>query len=444
MNKNNKLLSILLFLFFLGTLTSQSAMDLFSTLYALFTIYLYRNDLQIRNIYKNNFKFEYKLIAVWFLVIGLGFIFNLAHNPPWLVKLLEFKWLILMFMITGYLISEDLTIKNYMKLYLALFITSLYPIFVFIFKYDPIQKVDYSHDIFIRMGGLLNNPMTYAHLYGLFFMISLGVLFCMWRHLSSKNKIIASIFSIVIAIALVLTFTRGVWISVSASIIIIAFLKNKKLGIFAALLIAISFSSLFYLSNNFKDRIEQAANYKENYDIQRVVLWKTNLEIFKDHPVFGIGYGENARRLREYYDRLGYPADQFEGHAHNQFLHFLAGTGAVGLAVYLIFAFYFLFHAYYNYIFLLNESEVIAKSTSKNNNTLTSLELKKGLALGSIGALLHFHIGGLTESNFEHAKMKYSLAFVLAIILWLKYHRDSLSEELKNKYSIKSKLINWF
>lgn len=427
-------ITVVLFLFYVSTLISQSAMDLFSTIFALLVLIYTFSFKEINFNLAKDFKFEIKTIVIWIGVVLAGFILNISNSPPWLIKIQEFKWLIIMFMIAGYLLKYGLTLKQFNILFISLFVVSLHPVLVYLFKYDPIYKIDYGVDGFIRMGGLLNNPMTYAHLYTLFFMIAAGVIICIWNKLSKSQRYKSAVLLTLIGASVILTFTRGVWISLSAAIITIAFLKNKKLGFAITFILVAVFSSLYFSSENFKGRIEHAANYNQNYDNQRLVLWTTNFEIFKDHPLFGIGYGENARRLREYYDRLNLPKDQFEGHAHNQFIHFLAGTGVFGLLVYLIFSFYFLFHALQNYLYF----------SQPGQNNSDSIVFKQGLSLGAIGALIHFHIGGLTEANFEHTKMRYSLAFILALILWLKLDREKNPvPTFKNKTN-PFKLVNWF
>lgn len=132
--------------------------------------------------------------------------------------------------------------------------------------------------------------------------------------------------------------------------------------------------------------------------------------IFKDHPLFGAGYGQNKFLLHEYYDKQGLPKDQFIGHAHNEYLHILAGTGALGLLCYLAILGTIFFQAF-----------LVFWRTSSNQS------FRKGLALGVLGGQICFLIGSLTESNFEHSKVRFGIMFMWAISIWLWQSKETTS-----------------
>jgi O-antigen ligase len=69
----------------------------------------------------------------------------------------------------------------------------------------------------------------------------------------------------------------------------------------------------------------------------RLGIYKANLDIVRDHPVFGLGFGRYQRAARPYYDR--HPDADRRSHAHNNFLQIAAEAGLVGLAAFtLLFA----------------------------------------------------------------------------------------------------------
>lgn len=73
-------------------------------------------------------------------------------------------------------------------------------------------------------------------------------------------------------------------------------------------------------------------------DAGRIVSLETGWKIFTRHPVFGIGAGN----LRQEVNRIfasDYPQFVEPLTPHNQFLYILAGTGAIGLFIFL-FCFY--------------------------------------------------------------------------------------------------------
>jgi O-antigen ligase len=72
------------------------------------------------------------------------------------------------------------------------------------------------------------------------------------------------------------------------------------------------------------------------------IIWKTGLDIARDHPAFGVGVRnyQNAC-LDERYGPLLVGPDEFkrcQGHPHNIYIQWLAETGGIGLVLYCAFA----------------------------------------------------------------------------------------------------------
>ena len=59
----------------------------------------------------------------------------------------------------------------------------------------------------------------------------------------------------------------------------------------------------------------------------RIVVWEACIEMYKDHPIAGIGLGQFSKMYKTYYRT----ADDTQGlnHAHNNFFHLLAETGTL-------------------------------------------------------------------------------------------------------------------
>ena len=111
----------------------------------------------------------------------------------------------------------------------------------------------------------------------------------------------------------------------------------------------------------------------------RFALWRAGWEMFKDHPLFGVGDID----LREYYMKYKRDFDkEIQGHMHNNFIHILVTLGLVGLLAVI-----------YLFIKILIIDFKIY-SQLKNEPFLSSY------ALGTIGAFFSFLISGLTELNF--------------------------------------------
>ena len=62
---------------------------------------------------------------------------------------------------------------------------------------------------------------------------------------------------------------------------------------------------------------------------ERVMIWQASRRVIAEHPVFGVGTGNFHNVLREYE-----PAMAMDFAAHNNYIHVLAETGFIGLALY--------------------------------------------------------------------------------------------------------------
>lgn len=384
----------LLLLSLIGTLTTQSGMDIFVTLTVL-TLLVQAIRKKGPEGWKLFSKMNLEAFWVfWVAVIALGFVLNGHFDGPLWKRLGEMRWILILYLMVS--------VYQYVRLDLAKMLKVVLGVGAFVSVLSLVVSAVKGED---RVGGILNNPMTTAHSYSLVFLTLSGVFLYRWKEMWADNRkeFYAWLGALAImGITLVLTMTRGVWIALFVGVLVIALALSWRLAVAVLGMAAVLVGSLFMLWPKFHDRIMFAFNYQNNYDSERIILWKTNWMIFKDHPWFGAGYGENYNLLGKYYAMQGLPADQFTGHAHNQFLHMLAGTGVLGLACYLFIYFYFVVQAW-----------KIFRSGS-------SSAAEKALSIGIFGALIGFAFGGLTESNFEHAKVRMVLVFMWALLLFVR------------------------
>lgn len=132
------------------------------------------------------------------------------------------------------------------------------------------------------------------------------------------------------------TYSRGTWLSMALAFLAVTLFLGLKRNILflAGSLIACLFAFQANLFN-IKERILYSFDLSSGSSQGiRINLWKTNYAILMDHPIFGVGFYENLRLLPIYYEKLGIDNragdEVFIGHAHNQFLQILVGSGIVG------------------------------------------------------------------------------------------------------------------
>lgn len=249
-----------------------------------------------------------------------------------------------------------------------------------------------------RFAGPFDDPMNFAHIYGMYFVFLapflIDKLYSIKSMIADKRRLILLITLAATGLSVYLTLTRGAWMGVFAGLATLFFLISWRWGLSLIVVAGLASGLLYANSETFKTRIDQALNPSQGYDSERLNLWKTNWAMFKDHPIVGVGHGDYKKFLPVYFEKLGIPADHFQSHAHNQYLHFLSNTGALGLIFYLVFIGYLLMITYQGY-----------------------QKYKDPNLLGSLGAQIAFHVGSITECNFERAKVRLVYLFFCALAI---------------------------
>lgn len=123
--------------------------------------------------------------------------------------------------------------------------------------------------------------------------------------------------------AVALTFDRAAYLALGAAAAIIALRKGRRFA-----LLALGVAALALLHPGVRGRLASAFSAASNAD--RVFIWTRALEVIRDHPVTGTGFGNYQRVAGRYYDRVD-PAFPMRTWAHNLELSTLAETGPLGL-----------------------------------------------------------------------------------------------------------------
>jgi O-antigen ligase len=252
-----------------------------------------------------------------------------------------------------------------------------------------------------RAGGIYNGVMAFSQNMGLVVCFFVTYLTCVYKYqlkLSALYKKLLFTVALSSVILVLLTMTRGVWLAAIVGISVSAFFIPKRVFAYTLAGIIILFSSVTYFSSTFKDRIYSRTDGSQTSNSQRKNLWKANTSIFLDYPIIGAGYSLNNSRLTEYYKKLNIQDDGFRSHAHNQYLHFAAGTGILGLLFYLFFIGSIFKDALKGYL------------QSSDNHT-------KSIYLSLLSSFISFLIAGLTESNFSISKNRLLFLFLCSFII---------------------------
>jgi len=239
-----------------------------------------------------------------------------------------------------------------------------------------------------------------------------------------RYKIYYIIILLLCLTGLVMTQSRGSYIGFIAGALLVIWLYFKSILKFIITTITISVVSLpLIFFTNLHERFIKMLDFTDinNYAIvARIGLWKKALYLFKQSPIFGVGfgrfndinynintYGYTLTRLDEF---VGVPKifytyqaanfDYSSAHAHNSYLQFLAETGVIGLG--LILFFWVLCY------------RIILKAYNYTNN-----EFSKKVYLSGLGSIVVLFAMSFTENYFSATTMIMCLSVVTSLSLGL-------------------------
>lgn len=400
--KDQCTLATFLGLFLFAASGSQTLLDAFATLLGLYVLFLFF----VRKRGVQNFRDLSRSFAssflIWLVVIILGLAVNQVPIESSIQHIWEFRWflefLFLLFSITSIDLNERIT----RKISFWYLIAFLYAIVIYFLRYSPLHEgknmIAANSYPFYRTGGFYNQAMPFGHIYGMFaaFLGGITVLKFQNERGPLKNKLWWLVLFGLNFICVIFSFTRGVWIGLAVAIPLMTFFVRPRILIYISLIGAFCFFGFYNFNSTFKNRIEHTLHRTNSADDDRIWIWKANFEIFKDHPLLGVGYSENTTVTPAYYEKLQAPKNTLVSHAHNQYLQWLAGTGLLGLGCYLYFVGLIMLHTFR--AFRLHKDHWL-----------------KGLALGAFGAQIVFAIGSMTEANFSVAKTRFVFLFFMAL-----------------------------
>lgn len=244
--------------------------------------------------------------------------------------------------------------------------------------------------------GTFNHHLTFSSIYLFYAVIFLAV--SVYAIPRSKYRLALSALLFLLC---VWTESRMAWAAVVIVIPLTLIPYSRRWSVAALAGVVVLLGIFFATNRGTVERFTRTLHYEQNdayTAAPRLRLWRLQIAMFKDHPVFGIGWNNNERHCVDYFAKV-YPegAPLFCGHAHNNFLQVLATTGIVGF-----FAFLWLWGAVFWRL-------IGAIRTAPEG----SLDL--AVALGVFVGLIGFQILGLTQFNFGDAEVTHNVMFFWAV-----------------------------
>lgn len=148
---------------------------------------------------------------------------------------------------------------------------------------------------------------------------------------TNKTRILvpAAICTMTSTVCLLLTYSRGGWIPLCISFVLLGIFDRRYLKyivVFGAIFGGFDYASDVGRLMPQKIVIDSSVGY-------RIKLWKASFDIIQDNPILGIGKGTVWNKIPEYSNTI----TAYVSHVHNVFLQILVDTGVVGATVFVIF-----------------------------------------------------------------------------------------------------------
>ena len=139
-------------------------------------------------------------------------------------------------------------------------------------------------------------------------------------------------FAILAAVGLMLTGSRGAFVSLSAGIIFFVLLvpgqrmkrRLVSVGVLAGIMLVVFYAMPSNMRLRYSEIPEEIAHGTMAH---RKIVWEAGLRVSKEHPWAGVGTGTFSTAISPYLSR--------PGSAHNAYLGILVETGVIGFLIFL-------------------------------------------------------------------------------------------------------------
>lgn len=196
-----------------------------------------------------------------------------------------------------------------------------------------------SWEFYGRGRGPLMNPAAN----GIILSITLAAAILQWPRASRAGQLLLAAAVLLQAAGIYATLTRGVWLGAAAAVALLGMLYAPRwlrvLGLASAIALggAAAMGWKDQLLRMKRDEHLSAADAEKSVQL-RPLLAVVALEMFKDRPIWGFGFGHYHEHAPRYHDQPAYdmPLDQARPYMqHNVLLSMLVDGGLVGLVAFL-------------------------------------------------------------------------------------------------------------
>ena len=267
-----------------------------------------------------------------------------------------------------------------------------------------------------RLISFSSHPLDEAHILAMGSLLLLGIVVYAIAYSKIREGAIYSLSFILAIIALVMTQGRGAWLGFLAGLFIVLFLliKNKKLFIAGVVLVGVLgiglVTSKGLENNRYIKRFESINNLEDVSNKIRLFMWESSVDMFKNNLPFGVGR-DNASKFALEYMEKNKKYDEMKHKWAKAHLKEIAGSGNLHSMYFTSLAeegiLFFPFVGMFLFILYRQVRYCIGRERDFNFY----------LVVGTIGMLVAFLVGGLTENVWREIWKSNMLVFCLGLYL---------------------------
>jgi hypothetical protein len=209
------------------------------------------------------------------------------------------------------------------------------------------------------------------------------------------NPLILALIGTLGLIALFLTWSRMVWVALplGLGVWIFRYFDRRKAAAFVG---AMALAGLIAIPQvpQLRNRLSSDMGTSDRFE-----LWRANIAFFEARPWTGIGWKKAEGLTTAYYEEVygGDASRRFVGHAHNNFLDVLSGTGLIGAFTWIAWS-----------LLMFQMSWILSRRR----------DFWGELGWAYFCAWIVFQINGLTQVNFWEGKVMHQVMWGAALILF--------------------------
>ena len=189
-----------------------------------------------------------------------------------------------------------------------------------------------------RISGPIGDANFYAQILIVLLPLALGRA---WHEKSKLLRLIALTAAAMIALTVVLTFSRGAFLALLFTLILSAIWLRPKwkhlliAGVLSLPLLTLVPDAYFERISTIKELLpgHSDGNLSDQAFRGRASEWKAAWLMFTDHPILGVGLGNYPVHYQQYSRDIGLDPRLSQRSAHSLYLQIAAETGVVGIAI---------------------------------------------------------------------------------------------------------------